>query len=189
MKSIILMRHSIPDKINISNSLIPLSEAGKKLALSKRKEFSYVNRCYSSSYKRAFETARLIMDNVVIVDGLHERIIGDADADFWINQYKDYDFRNPNGESLNDVKVRMKKVIDSIVENMEEEETVLIVSHATAICSYLLNYCRIEVVDVASKSRKITFRNQEVLNGKFNPTDYFEIDFRNNSLYSIRFRG
>lgn len=95
MKSIILMRHSIPDKINISNSLIPLSEAGKKLALSKREEFSYVNRCYSSSYKRAFETARLIMDNVV----------------------------------------------------------------------------------------------QEVLNGKFNPTDYFEIDFRNNSLYSIRFRG
>ncbi len=36
---------------------------------------------------------------------LHERTIGDAREDFWLKQYEDHDFRNPGGESLNQVKV------------------------------------------------------------------------------------
>ena len=108
MKKIFLMRHSIPEKGDMPNEQIPLSEEGKALAVSKRNIFSNVDRCFSSPYRRAMETAEFIADHPVIVKELHERTIGDAREDFWLKQYEDHDFRNPGGESLNQVKVRMK---------------------------------------------------------------------------------
>ena len=40
MRKIFLMRHSIPEKRDMPNEQIPLSEEGKTLALSKRNAFS-----------------------------------------------------------------------------------------------------------------------------------------------------
>lgn len=40
MKKIFLMRHSIPEKGDMPNEQIPLSEEGKELAVSKRNIFS-----------------------------------------------------------------------------------------------------------------------------------------------------
>lgn len=57
MKKIFLMRHSIPEKGDMPNEQIPLSEEGKALAVSKRNIFSNVDRCFSSPYRRAMETA------------------------------------------------------------------------------------------------------------------------------------
>lgn len=135
------------------------------------------------------ETAECIADHPVIVEELHERTIGDAREDFWLKQYEDYDFRNPGGESLNQVKVRMKTAIDSIVGQMEEGETALVVSHATAICAYLLSYCEIEVKDAANKVRKISFHGKEILNDRFQPADGFEILFENDIFGDIRVMG
>ena len=53
MKKIFLMRHSIPEKGDMPNEQIPLSEEGKALAVSKRNIFSNVDRCFSSPYRRA----------------------------------------------------------------------------------------------------------------------------------------
>lgn len=97
MKKIFLMRHSIPEKGDMPNEQIPLSEEGKALAVSKRNIFSNVDRCFSSPYRRAMETAEFIADHPVIVKELHERTIGDAREDFWLKQYEDHDFRNPGG--------------------------------------------------------------------------------------------
>ena len=96
MKKIFLMRHSIPEKGDMPNERIPLSEKGKALAVSKRNILSKVDRCFSSPYRRAIETAECIADHPVIVEELHERTIGDAREDFWLKQYEDYDFRNPD---------------------------------------------------------------------------------------------
>ena len=156
------------------NERIPLSEKGKALAVSKRNILSKVDRCFSSPYRRAIETAECIADHPVIVEEL---------------QYEDYDFRNPGGESLNQVKVRMKTAIDSIVGQMEEGETALVVSHATAICAYLLSYCEIEVKDAANKVRKISFHGKEILNDRFQPAEGFEILFENDVFSDIRVMG
>ena len=115
------------------NEQIPLSEEGRALAISKRNIFANVDKCFSSPYRRAMETAELIAGQSIVVEDLHERIIGEAREDFWLKQYEDYDFHNPEGESLNQVKLRMKTAMDSIVQQMEEGETALVVSHATAI--------------------------------------------------------
>ena len=189
MKRIFLMRHSIPEKRDMPNEQIPLSEEGKALALSKSNVLSNVDRCFSSPYRRAVETAELIVDHPFIVEELHERTIGDAKEDFWLKQYEDYDFHNPGGESLNQVRTRMKMAVDSIVCQMEEGETALVVSHATAICAYLLSYCEIEVKDAANKARKISFHGKEILNGRFQPADGFEILFENDIFSDIRVMG
>ena len=104
-----------------------------------------------------------------------------------MKQYQDHDYHNPNGESLNDVKKRMKTAVDSILRKMQDGESALIVSHATAICSYLLNYCDITVTNSSDKSRKITYKDETVMDGIFAPTNYFEIDFINDSIDSIHF--
>lgn len=180
MKRIILMRHSIPEKVNIPTELIPLSEAGlQKIEEATKKVYSYnIDKCYSSSYKRAFETAKGFYDDVKIVTGLHERVIGeDPNEYFWRMQYADYDYKLIGGESLNEVKTRMKTAIDSIVHEMDEGETSLVVSHATAICAYFLNYATLQVTDTECKLRRIIFDNKIILDGRIDNVGYFELEF------------
>ena len=187
MKTIYLMRHSIPEKINLETSLIPLSTDGLKLAKSKRTDFLNIDYCYTSPYTRAVETAKQISNNIEILYDLHERIIGEAYEDFWLKQYLDYDYANKNGESLNQAKERMKIVINKILKSINEGEQVLVVSHATAICAYLLNCCQIIITNALEKSRRITFNNDIILNGKIEPTSFFEIKYHENNIYSIIF--
>ena len=187
MKTIYLMRHSIPEKINLETSLIPLSTEGLKLAGSKRALFLNIDYCYTSPYTRAVETAKQISNKIEILYDLHERIIGEAYEDFWLKQYLDYDYANKNGESLNQVKERMKNVINKILKSINEGEQVLVISHATAICAYLLNCCQIIITNALEKSRRITFNNDVILNGKIEPTSYFEIKYQGNKIYSIIF--
>lgn len=188
MKKIILMRHSIPERLKLPTEQLPLSEEGKELARSKSEIFANIDKCYTSSYKRAFETAQILSRKpITMVDDLHERIVGEAREDFWLKQYQDHDYHNPGGESLNMVRVRMKGAVDGILREMDDGNTALVVSHATAICSYLLNFCKIQVADAESKSRKITYKDETVMDGIFAPTNYFEIDFINDYIYSICF--
>ena len=112
MKKIFLLRHSIPQKGNMPNEQIPLSEKGRALAISKRNIFANVDKCFSSPYRRARETAELIAGQPIVVEDLHERTIGEAREDFWLKQYEDYDFHNPGGESLNQTKIRMRAATD-----------------------------------------------------------------------------
>ena len=176
MKKIFLLRHSIPQKGNMPNEQIPLSEKGRALAISKRNIFANVDKCFSSPYRRARETAELIAGQPIVVEDLHERTIGEAREDFWLKQYEDYDFHNPGGESLNQTKIRMRAAMNSILRQMEEGETALVVS-------YLLSYCEIEVKDAANKVRKISFHGKEILNGRFQPADGFEILFENDIFF------
>ena len=187
MKTIYLMRHSIPEKINLETSLIPLSTDGLKLAESKRAIFLNIDYCYTSPHTRALETAKQISNNIEILYDLYERIIGEAYEDFWLKQYLDFDYANKNGESLNQVKKRMKITIDKILNDINEGNKVLVISHATAICAYLLNYCKIIITNATEKCRKITFNNDVILNGKIEPTSYFEIKYQENNIYSITF--
>ena len=185
MKRIFLMRHSIPEKRDMPNEQIPLSEEGKALALSKS---NVLFKCGSVLFFTLSESSGNGGANCrpsFIVEELHERTIGDAKEDFWLKQYEDYDFHNPGGESLNQVRTRMKMAVDSIVCQMEEGETALVVSHATAICAYLLSYCEIEVKDAVDKVRKISFHGKEILNGRFQPADGFEILFENDAFSDI----
>lgn len=64
----IFLEHST-GKRGMPNEQIPLSEEGKELAVSKRNIFSNVDRCFSSPYRRAMETAEFIADHPVHCEG------------------------------------------------------------------------------------------------------------------------
>jgi len=189
MKTIILMRHSIAKRLDIPNNELPLSEDGKKLALKVKEDIKVynINKCYCSSSLRAYETASILFDKVEILHDLHERIIGDAKEDFWYKQYTNYDYKNVGGESLNEVKDRMQETITGILNHCNENDCILVVSHGTAICSYLLNFCTIEVIDALTRSRKIVFKNKEIMQGNIDPTNYFVIKYKDNKVEEIKY--
>ena len=65
--------------------------------------------------------------------------------------------------------------------------TVAVISHAAAICAFLLNWCSIEVVDEQKKLRKITHNGTVVMNGKIATPGAFVLEFENEQLCRIKY--
>lgn len=193
MKTIILIRHSEPVKDRtIPTAVLPLSEQGhmKAQALFSLDVFRSVDMVYTSPYQRAYGTAEKLNKHYIVDDRLRERDPGNPEtlnAEFWNRQYEDHDYKNVNGESLNDTKERMTSVIHEIVWTMKDGNTVAIISHAAAICAYLLNWCFLEVVDEQKKLRKITYKDVVVMNGKITMPSAFILEFENEQLCRIRY--
>ena len=153
MKTILLIRHSEPIKDrSLPTAQLPLSAHGiiKAQALFSRSIFRGVRAVYSSPYQRAYSTARILRRCVRIDDRLRERDLGNSEtlnAEFWARQYADHDYKNTGGESLNDTRERMTLAMHEILSATPEENAAAVVSHAAAICAYLLNWCAVEVID------------------------------------------
>lgn len=187
MKTVYLIRHSTPNRINVPNKEIPLSEEGI-LKANKLKEIinlDEIDEIYSSSYKRAYETAKILSDNVIIDSRLDERKIGDltnVPKSMWITQLYDENAKAPLGESKKEVTERMLSFINSI----EDNKTIIAVSHAATITFFLLKYCKLENVDLETKARYITFNDKDVINGKFNTPEVFKLTFDKDKLIEIK---
>ncbi len=193
MKTIILVRHSEPQRAEgISNDKIPLSEAGRMLAkvFFTRKIFEDHKYVYSSPYLRAAETAGYLSKEIVYDERLKERTLGDLeslDEEFWAKQYKDLDFKNRKGESMNETACRMDSCIEEILSLLREEEMAVAVSHAAAICAYLTKYCMITVVNASEKIRRIQFGNETILDGKINAPCAFVLKFKQDYLAELAY--
>ncbi len=186
MKTLILLRHSIPDKTGASG----LSPAGVEKArlLFRDTRFRSVSRVWVSPAPRAVETAALLGLPVTQDARLAERRTGDTTgqgAAFWARQYTDPDFKNPDGESFHEVRARMDACIQDVLAALPEGGTALVVSHAAAICSWLMGFCTVEVTDAERKLRRITFRQNVVLNGSFEPATGFVVRWKDGEIEGI----
>lgn len=192
MKTIYLVRHSIPEQTEgLENAKIPLSIEGvKKAETFKKKIIKKFDRVYSSPYLRAVQTAKIISDSAIIINDLNERIIGnDAPNDYWEHQYLDYDYKLDDGESIYETRFRMKIRMNTILHEMQDGETIVIVSHATAIGAYLLTFCSIEVIDSTKKIRKICHNNKVILEGIIKTPSAFVLHYtEDNELVSIEYQ-
>ena len=183
MKTIYLFRHSKPVKQGqLSNSDIPLSSEGKERILNLATEMQLGRnlRIYTSPYRRAFETAELIACNPMPDDRLIERGIGEREAftkEIWQGQYVDATLRNIGGESFSEVRARVSSVICEILCDMHDGESVIVVSHAAAICAYLQQFCEIIVTDADSKQRQIKFHDRVIMEGAIQSPSCFKLDF------------
>ena len=192
MKTILLLRHSEPDKNSTQpNESIPLSECGKV----KAKDFLHrligynITVVYSSPYLRAKETASFLR-TPILDERLIERQLGDKNTlnqEFWAKQYEDINFKNKDGESFLEVQQRMDACVTDILQTMNDGETAVVVSHAAAICSYLLQTCRITVVDPQQKVRKITYKDREIFCGKIKTPSAFCLTFDCNELTAVSY--
>lgn len=193
MKTIILMRHSAVERLpNVAPNDTPLSLRGEMLAqrIFIHKELLKVSRAYSSPYKRAYDTARLSGRQVFADQRLVERDWGDPstmEESFWEKQYLDHDFKNKDGESMNEVMTRMTSFMNELLSKVSEGETAVVVSHAGAICAYLLNFCKITVLNPEEKTREITFRDAVVLNGMIRTPGAFILEWENDHLMNLRY--
>ena len=183
MKTIYIFRHSKPVKQGqFSNSDIPLSAEGKEkiLNLAAEMQLGCNLKIYTSPYRRAFETAELIACNPICDDRLIERDIGERDTftkEIWQGQYVDATLRNIGGESFSEVRERVSSVICEILCDMHDDESVIVVSHAAAICAYLQQFCAIIVTDADSKQRQIKFHDRVIMEGAIQSPSCFKLDF------------
>ncbi|MFD1040036.1 histidine phosphatase family protein [Virgibacillus byunsanensis] len=106
-----------------------------------------IHRIISSPYLRAIESikpyAQLINTEVEVDERLKERILSEDPIDDWLEvleqSFTDLDFTLPGGESANDAMHRVSQVIDSIYDN-ENVANVIIVSHGNLLSLLLKQY-------------------------------------------------
>lgn len=193
MKTIILIRHSEPIKDRtMPTRELPLSEQGyiKAQKLFSHDMFRSVQAVYTSPYRRAYDTAVKLSEHLNVDERFRERELGNPDTlneEFWNRQYEDHGYKNADGESLNDVKKRMTSAIHEIVSTMQDGNTVAVISHAAAICAFLLNWCIIEVTDKQKKFRKITYQGAVVMNGIIATPSAFVLEFEKEQLCGIKY--
>ena len=190
---IILVRHSEPDKNKmVENELIPLSENGKEKieALSKTEIFKNVKIVISSHYKRAIETGEVIAKQnnceLKVDKNLGERKLGTEkkDENFWITQLQDENAKTKDGESQKEVRIRMLKVIDDVLNKYNNEKIVL-VSHGASITFLLMNWCKLEECYLENKRKKLSFKGKIVINDTFKTPEIFKLTFIDKTLENI----
>ena len=204
MKTIYLVRHAKPIKkemlnykdlsdLQTQNEKIPLSIEGEKIASTLSiKLFNNIDYLYSSTYERAISTAKYISDlnniPINITSNFNERKIGDKKGiknEFWIIQLEDENAKAPNGESQKEVRERMLKGLDDVLNSMEDTTNSVIITHATAITFLLMNWCELKGAVLITKKRHLTFNNKDVINDSFKTPEIFKLEFENNQIKDI----
>ncbi len=191
MKAIYLMRHSEPLKpININNSDTlqkqnekwGLTINGETLAKEKSEhiELNNFDIVISSNYVRAISTAKYFTkDKLFIDENFGERKFGidnwdELPKNFGKRQFDDFNYKLPNGESINEV---IKREYDSLINilNNYYDKKILIVGHSTAIASLFSRWCKINY------NGNYEFNGKVFFDGKWNYCETFKLEFDNNN--------
>lgn len=206
MTTIYILRHSKPFrnllgeyKVNeieqIRNEKNPLSSEGEELAkkYSNYKELQNIDVLYSSHYVRAMATAKYIAEKNNILLNVDERLgerrfginnMTNIPKTYFEDQFKNWNYKLENGESLNDTFSRMNEILLEILnENLNRK--ICIVSHGTAISAMLKKWCDVRL-NTNTKHVEIYFKDNLVFDGNWGCPELFRLDFNdNNELISI----
>ena len=180
------------DSFQENNEKSVLSVLGEEKAsnLSKLEELKNIDAVYSSNYSRCLATAKYfadVNDKVINVDErLGERVIGDTENLDWFDyhqqQLKDFDYKLPNGESLNETKRRIVEAIKNILM-FETDNRVVVVSHSTALTCLLSAWCDIgrnyqnEVI--------LSFKDDTIVDGHWTAPMVYKVEFDGMNVLSI----
>ena len=192
MKSIYVMRHSEPlkynsiensDSLQLQNEKIILSENGENIAKEKSKnaELQNFDIVFSSSYVRAISTAKYFTnDKVNIIESFGERKFGidkweDMPENFGEKQFIDFNYKTPNGESLNEVLERELKSLNKIL-NEYSDKKILIVGHSTALAALFSKWCEVHYTG------EYKFKGETFFDGIWNFCETFKLDFDDDNI-------
>ena len=196
MTTVYLVRHSRTEKTNsvlnsdslqLQNEKQLLSIDGELLAEEKMNNINLKNIdvLYSSNYLRALGTAKYIAKNnnliINIHEGFGERKFGisnwnEIPEDFYDRQASDETYKIGNGESQIEVRDRMYK---SLIEVLEEDKKIAIVTHSTAMLFLLMKWCDIT-------KEHISYNDKIIADTKVENCDIFELTFNNKDLVDIK---
>lgn len=165
-------------EIDLDESFIPkIKELSKKLELYK------IQNVYSSNYIRTKRTASILSNNkeIKIDDRLGERKGGNPTMDitpeeYYKMQFDDPDFKFPEGESVNEIIVRMYSALKDILEENRNGQAI-VVSHGAAITFLLRKWCDIQIIDVSKKIRRFKFKGKVIHEGVVSFIQCFKLTF------------
>lgn len=205
MTTIYLARHSQPFRkllgnYNVSeteqtrNEKNPLSVVGEEKAkkMSELEELQHIDVLYSSHYVRAMSTAKYIAEKNNILLNVDERFgerrfgvnsMEELPKTFFEDQFRDWNYKLPNGESANEVSERMNNVLSEIIEH-NKNKRIAIVSHGTAISTMLSKWCDVKLNE-DTKLIEIYFNNKLVFDGNWDCPELFRLVFDDNRLIEI----
>ena len=206
MKTIVFIaRHSQPfreflgeynakETEQIRNEKNPLSVVGEEKArkMSELPDLKTINVLYSSHYVRAIATAKYIAENNKIKLNVNEKFgerrfgvnsMSELPKNFFEMQFKDWNYKINNGESLNEVALRMQEKLEELLDKYKGQN-IMIVSHGTALTVMLKKWCEIKIND-KTKNAEIYFNNNLVFDGNWNSPELFRLEFENNKLLNI----
>jgi len=201
MTIIYLMRHSRADidrfyvkdeDFKIQNEKYILSVEGENLAraYSEIEELKNIDMVVSSNYVRSMSTAKYIALNnhlPLYIDSLFdERKFGVSNIknipdDYFKHQILDKDYKIGDGESREEVRIRMTKGLVKIMKKNKNKKAV-IVSHASSIAFLLTKWCS---VDMENGKYTIKYKDKIIING-FDAPDLLKLEFNDkNALVNI----
>ena len=203
MTTIYFIRHSkgIGNKVDFINYDVPLqlqnertilSIEGEERAkiLSELEEFNNIDCVISSNYIRAISTAKYFASrndlDILIDEDFRERKMGvssysELGDDFFTRQFEDENYKIGGGECQKEVRARMEKGLNKILEQYANKR-VIVLTHATAIILLLKKWCQI---DSNAPSFRVKYRNKEIWNNRFDAPEVFKLVFDGNELISI----
>lgn len=190
-KTIYLFRHSVPAVDHtIPASRVPLSYEGHKKIAGIAQRFDRIAAVYASPYLSAVQTAEAFGRRVQTDKRLRERMIGRPEAftkEFWEQQYRDHALKLAGGESFLEAGQRMKLALTDILSRMRDKQSVVVVSHAAAICTYLMELpsCEVTVTDMETGARKIVWNGKKLYDGPIPMPSYFVLTFENEKLVNL----
>ena len=179
MTTLYLIRHSIKEKnygifdnsdtkqIKDEKRILSCEGEEQALLLSKNPELQNLDEVWASNYVRAIQTAKYICKNnnlsINISSSFDERHYGTFGEDcikeeFWINQFKDNELKNIDGESGTEVRNRMNAKITEII-NHNKDKRIAVVCHNACILFYILKYCKLENAEL-NKRLTIIFKDK-----------------------------
>ncbi len=149
MTNVYFVRHAESDNRVRDNLLRPLTEkgAGDCMLVTGFLRDKGISRIYSSPFKRAMDTlgglSALLGIPIIPLDAFSERKISDGWVDdyeaYARNQWRDFSFKLPGGESLHEVQARNIEVLLDILRR-HPGESIAIGSHGTALSTVVNHY-------------------------------------------------
>lgn len=204
MTTLYLIRHSVRmkrDDIETYNTTQPriikeekiiLSGVGEKRAeiLSKEKELQNIDVVYTSNCVRTLQTAKYLMENQNLKANIDERLderrvgkINDKEIPNWfVRQYKDFDYKTIGGESMREVQTRFSEIINEIIEK-NKNKRIAVFTHGYAITTFLLKYCKL--LYVSEERLEIEYNGKTLYNRRLNAPEVFKLIFNNKELTNI----
>lgn len=190
----LLGKYEASETEQLRNEKNPLSVEGENRAyqLGKMEVLKDVEILYSSHYVRAMATAKYIAENNIklnVDERFGERKFGvnsmaELPKSFYEDQFKDWNYKLPNGESLNEVSKRMKAGILDLI-NLANGKTAMVVAHGTSLTAMLSNWCKI-LFNEKTKLAEIYFNNELIFAGNWEAPELFELEFVDNDLINIK---
>lgn len=176
------------------NRNMMLSVEGEKRAekMSKGKELRNISAVYCTDSARAIATAKYIANKnnlkLNIVDSLAERKHGieylkNLPKGFESAQFIDENLKLENGESIAEVKTRMKKAVDELLSKNSDNK-IAVVIHGVNLLAYIKNFAEVTLSNEGIS--KIVYKDKVVCNYRFKGNDIFKLKYIDKELVNFR---